>query len=291
MRRTYCCAFIVCNDCHVCGVSLADEAPIKGSAEFFDQYCSECHYEDQSGGLDLSELTFEPDNRDNFATWVRVFDRVAAGEMPPKEGQRTPRAGGPRDVHPHRFIFSHRLREGSHGPRRPRHAAPAQPLRIRKRAARSAERPVGAGEGQAAARRRSVSLQQERRGARRVLRADGALPDARRTTRCARPCRRRSNGRRRRRGRSTRATPSGSVILPRENGTLPDRLTFPVLDSHAQPDVRAGRAPNSSPETREREAVGKVSSIFSDAGGYGWGFSAPVAGPLPHPAEGLLESG
>lgn len=25
---------------------------------------------------------------------------------------------------------------------------------------------------------------------------------------------------------------------PRENGTLPDRLSFPVLDSQAQPDVR-----------------------------------------------------
>src|SRR6202008_4424199 len=58
--------------------------------------------------------------------------------------------------------------------------------------------------------------------------------------------------------------------VPRENGTLPDRLAFPVLDSHAQPDVRAGRAPNSSPETREREAVGRVSSIFSDAGGFSW---------------------
>ena len=65
---------------------------------------------------------------------------------------------------------------------------------------------------------------------------------------------------------------------PRENGTLPDRLSFPVLDSHAQPDVRAGRAPATSPETREREAVGKVSSIFSDAGGYSWsGWRAPVA--------------
>ena len=36
---------------------------------------------------------------------------------------------------------------------------------------------------------------------------------------------------------------------------------------------------SSSPETREREAVGKVSSIFSDAGGYSWSqFRAPVAG-------------
>jgi hypothetical protein len=66
---------------------------------------------------------------------------------------------------------------------------------------------------------------------------------------------------------------------PREGSTLPDRLSFPVLDSHAQPDVRAGRAPISSSETREREAIGKVSSTFSDAGGYSWSqFRAPVGG-------------
>src|SRR5205807_4506994 len=41
---------------------------------------------------------------------------------------------------------------------------------------------------------------------------------------------------------------------PRENGTLLDRLAFPVLDAHAQPEVRAGRAPNSTPETRERRS-------------------------------------
>ncbi|HVK11869.1 MAG TPA: DUF1592 domain-containing protein, partial [Gemmataceae bacterium] len=65
---------------------------------------------------------------------------------------------------------------------------------------------------------------------------------------------------------------------PRENGTLPDRLSFPVLDSKAQPEVRAGRAPATSKEIREREAVGKVSSIFSDAGGYSWnGWRAPAA--------------
>ncbi len=68
-------------------------------------------------------------------------------------------------------------------------------------------------------------------------------------------------------------------FLPRENGTLPDRLSFPVLDSHAQPDVRGGKVPKSSPETREREAVGRVSSIFSDAGGYSWGqFRVPASG-------------
>ncbi|MFO0852440.1 MAG: DUF1592 domain-containing protein [Gemmataceae bacterium] len=65
---------------------------------------------------------------------------------------------------------------------------------------------------------------------------------------------------------------------PRENGTLPDRLSFPVLDARAQLEVRAGRAPATSPETREREAIGKVASIFSDAGGYSWGgWRAPAA--------------
>src|SRR5688572_28449412 len=76
----------------LCGVSVADEGLEKGSAEFFDQYCGECHYEDQSGGLDLSVLTFEPGNRDNVATWVRVFDRVTVGEMPPKKKPRPARA-------------------------------------------------------------------------------------------------------------------------------------------------------------------------------------------------------
>ena len=51
----------------LCGRALAD-APIDGSAKFFDHFCGECHYEDQSGGLDLSVLSFDPNNRDNFAT-------------------------------------------------------------------------------------------------------------------------------------------------------------------------------------------------------------------------------
>jgi hypothetical protein len=75
-----------------------------------------------------------------------------------------------------------------------------------------------------------------------------------------------------------RDEPSLRNWWPRENTTLPDRLSFPVLDARAQPEVRTGRAPATSPATREREAVGKVSSIFSDAGGYSWnGWRAPVA--------------
>src|SRR6185295_3935437 len=76
-----------------------------------------------------------------------------------------------------------------------------------------------------------------------------------------------------------RQEPSMRNFRPREGNTRSDRLSFPVLDSHAQPDVRAGRSPNSSDATKEREAVGRVSSIFSDAGGFSWtSYRIPVAG-------------
>ena len=82
-----------------------------------------------------------------------------------------------------------------------------------------------------------------------------------------------------------------SAICRARTARCPTGSSFPVLDSHAQPDVRAGRAPNTSPETREREAVGKVSSIFSDAGGYSWGIRAPVAGRYRHPLQRLFDLG
>ena len=69
----------------LCGMTMAGEAPIEGSVQFFDTYCGECHYEDASGGLDLGVLAFDPQNKDNLATWVRIFDRVSTGEMPPKK--------------------------------------------------------------------------------------------------------------------------------------------------------------------------------------------------------------
>ena len=168
------CAFIAAT--LLCGVSLADEGLEKGSVKFFDEYCGECHYEDQSGGLDLSFLTFEPGNRDNVATWVRVIDRVTAGEMPPKKKPRP----APADLAMFTQSVSSSLTtfEKEHTARDGR----AMQRRLNRYEYENALRdllnvPVGAGEGQAAPRRRSVSFQQERRGARRLLRADGALPD------------------------------------------------------------------------------------------------------------------
>lgn len=270
------CAFIVAS--LICGVSFADDPLTERSIEFFDEYCGECHYEDANGGLDLSLLTFEPNNKDNLATWVRIVDRVAAGEMPPKKKEKRP---APADL----ATFTHTVsssvtafekeltaREGRAIQRRLNSYEYENALRDLLNVPWAQVQDKLPLDGEAYRFNKSgealdISFVQMERylGA-----ADYAMRQAM-SSAFERP------------KKSVRRIYARDAIgqqryQPRENGTLPDRLMFPVLDSRAQPDVRAGRAPNTSPETREREAVGKVSSIFSDAGFYGWGYNAPVAG-------------
>jgi hypothetical protein len=58
-------------------------------AAFTDRYCSSCHNDvDKEGGLDLTSLKYSPADPANFQTWVKMHDRVQAGEMPPKEKKR-----------------------------------------------------------------------------------------------------------------------------------------------------------------------------------------------------------
>src|SRR4051812_16146689 len=59
-------------------------APFAGAQEFLQKNCADCHSGSApTARLDLTKLAYEPDNPDNLAMWVRVHDRVAAGEMPP----------------------------------------------------------------------------------------------------------------------------------------------------------------------------------------------------------------
>lgn len=54
--------------------------------------CVACHGSDaKEGNLDLQTLTFEPANPANFARWVKIFDRIQSGEMPPKSEPRPPK--------------------------------------------------------------------------------------------------------------------------------------------------------------------------------------------------------
>ncbi len=51
---------------------------------FLEQHCYDCHGGGVTkGGLDLEKLAFAPEDAETRATWVKVHDRLAAGEMPP----------------------------------------------------------------------------------------------------------------------------------------------------------------------------------------------------------------
>lgn len=63
--------------------SIAEEQAI---VAFLDRHCLECHDEQTSeGDLNLLDLAFAPEDAANRAQWVRVHDRISAGEMPPPE--------------------------------------------------------------------------------------------------------------------------------------------------------------------------------------------------------------
>lgn len=53
---------------------------------FLDQHCTACHDDNKAeADLNLLELALAPDEDSNRSKWMRIHDRVAAGEMPPPE--------------------------------------------------------------------------------------------------------------------------------------------------------------------------------------------------------------
>ncbi|MCY2976694.1 MAG: DUF1592 domain-containing protein [Planctomycetota bacterium] len=66
-----------------------DDALHNNLFPFLQEHCVHCHdQQTKTSGLDLESIAFKPTDSRNFATWVKVFDRVMAGEMPPKEETR-----------------------------------------------------------------------------------------------------------------------------------------------------------------------------------------------------------
>ena len=253
--------------------------PIASDNAFVGDHCSSCHNaEDKKGRLDLTTLTFDPKDAANLAVWVKVHDRVAAGEMPPRSRPRPDAAGQKAFVGElaKSIVAAERgalAGEGRATLRRlNRHeyenalrdllGVPWAQVANRLPEDGEAHRFNKSGEALDVSYLTMERFLDSANHALRLATATGLERPAKTTRKLY-----------------ARDEPSLRNWQPRENGTLPDRLSFPVLDSRAQPDVRAGRAPATRPATRDREAVGKVSSIFSDAGGYSWnGWRAPVAG-------------
>lgn len=60
-----------------------------GLETFLEQHCYDCHDDiDNEGGLNLLDLKFDSGDPNNRTQWEAVFQRVEAGEMPPKKKKR-----------------------------------------------------------------------------------------------------------------------------------------------------------------------------------------------------------
>src|SRR6185503_7775214 len=67
----------------------ATELPGPKVDAFFDRHCYACHDQtEKKGGLNLETLERNPTDPETLRRWVRVFDRVETGEMPPKKKPR-----------------------------------------------------------------------------------------------------------------------------------------------------------------------------------------------------------
>jgi len=258
---------------------LTAAQPFTGSETFIQRNCAACHNSPKSPGrLDLTKLAWEPANSDNFAVWVKVHDRVAAGEMPPPSFPRPASGSAAQFVKDldsaltgyEQSVISDRGRAGLRRLNAYEYENAVRDLlsipwvQIKDKLPQDGEAYRYNKIGGAL----DVSHVQL---SRYMSTADYAIREAI-AARLVQPPTTVTRI-------YARQEPTMRNYLPREGNTRTDRLSFPVLDSRAQPDVRAGRAPNSSPETKEREAVGRVSSIFSDAGGFSWtGFRVPAAG-------------
>ncbi len=252
----------------VCPTEAAE--PAAPDQDFVRDYCITCHNEaSKKGRLDLTKLAFDSKDAANQAVWIKVHDRVKAGEMPPKNrtrpdaarqkafveglaqsivaGERAALAGEGR------ALLRRLNREEYENALRDLLDVPWAPIANRLPEDGEAYRFNKSGEALDVSHVQMARFLDSANYALRLAMATGLERPAKTTRKLY-----------------ARDEPSLRNWWPRENGTLPDRLSFPVLDSRAQPDVQAARRAIRPTRTGTSEAVGKVASIFSDAGGYSW---------------------
>ena len=71
------------------GLLLSPLGSLAALPSFLEKNCVECHDADaKKGGLDLTALKSDLTDPKSFETWVKIFDRTASGEMPPKKKAR-----------------------------------------------------------------------------------------------------------------------------------------------------------------------------------------------------------
>ena len=66
---------------------------------FLERHCSECHdATDKKGGLDLTSLSSLEKDPATYPQWIKVYDRILSGEMPPPKKKSAPPEADKRSV-------------------------------------------------------------------------------------------------------------------------------------------------------------------------------------------------
>ena len=263
------------------GYSLKAEE-IKTSA-FFESHCLDCHdAETKKGGLNLEALGQNWQDAKNFAQWVKIHDRVAAGEMPPKkkpqpeaaersaflgaisttltkaEQALTEKNGRTTERRMNRYEYENALRDLFDAPW----------LLVRDRLPEDGEsfRFNRIGESLDVSHVQMARYLQSADAVLREVMATGAIRPASTTKRFY-----------------TREDDNWTKKMKfGEFNRSPERATFPVLGFAPQPQVRAFTAPmtvgRDKPDLKEIEGVGMVASSYEPLQPQWSKFRAPVAG-------------
>ena len=268
----------------VAGGGLSGAELVRANLGFIDRHCANCHDDiEKEAGLDLTSLAFQPEDSNNLRKWVRIHDRALHGEMPPKRKERpasseletflgsiasavtthenavTAREGRATQRRLNGYEYENILRDLL--------AAPWLQVRAQFPDDGEAHRFNKVGDALDVS---HVHM------ARYMGAADYAMREVLAVQLLQPPTKTRRHYARDQRTLTSKFTPN---IF----NTSPDRLTYPVIGSTPQPDVRHLRAPltvgESDPATRDLEAIGWVSSNYVTGFTYRWdGFRAPVAG-------------
>ena len=255
---------------------------------FVDRYCSNCHNDvDREGGLDLTSLKFTLADSVNFQAWVKIHDRVQAGEMPPKEKkrpvatalksfveglatslttteqQRTLAEGRATQRRLNRYEYENALRDLLQAPW----------LQVRERLPEDGES-HGFNRLSEALDVSHVHMARYLDAAEYAVRQILLVQADRTPTRTVRYYAREEN---------SLAGDNLFLMNYLVGNNSPVRRHFPLLGTQAQPDVRVRRAPvtvgAADPTLREQEAVGWVSSNYVIGYSTHWrNFTAPVTG-------------
>jgi hypothetical protein len=246
---------------------------------FLDKHCFSCHdTETKKGDLDLQTAAFAPDQAKNMTLWVTVHDRVRDGEMPPKKKPR-PEAGELQaflDTLERPLIAADLAREARDGRstwRRLNRYEYENSLRDLLQAPWLQVKEILPEDGEShrfnkigdALDISHVQMAQYLAAAeyalRQVIAAQATRPEGVKKRFYARD-----------QGTFT------SHMKFTEFNRSPERATFPVLGSAAQPEVRSGKLPISDPKSRDQEGMGVVASSYEPIEIKFDRFTAPMAG-------------